>query len=820
MKKSLLILLAAVFVFTVSACDEDVLAEEVSLSEDSITLVEGDIQEIEASVEPDDADQEVVWESMNEDVALVNQDGEVYGEAPGYTVIRVTSAEDATVTAYLSVEVLAEPDYVAVDDPDVNMFTGETRAIDWEVELRDTDLPNKWSIDDLEFTSLDGDIVTVDDKGVLEAQAPGLVEVEVRAGSQFTYVEVFVNDTETTLMDELTPEDVVRDDMALPGSITLGPWNFSVDWSSSDDDVITDDGEVSRPDAEDGDAGVTLTAEAEGGPHDFTFEYPVTVEADMKLDEVIAAEDGDDVMTTGIVTGFSDHSTIYIEDAYGAFVIYDRDEDYIDDLNIGDYVYVEGERDVWNGLEQIGSLDALDVLESDVDLPDSVDYPYAEAAADEDFDALPYQAHRVNIPRLLIVDKGEDQFGNIDMDLYDPETGFEISIRYDDRLADSDDDADHLWGFEVGDTVNIVDMHLGWFHGPQLAYSSEDQVVECEDPIDEAEFIKYSVDPVWKAELGEAIADGADNVELPDTIDTPFGELDVAWDAPELDNNNNGEDNLIDENGDIERPHPGEEDGEAMLEATITDDNDLEEEVTLSFDVPAITYEEILDAYMYEEEPTQITETPVELPDEYEIDDYDYKGYTVENWELDIAWSFSAPEFEYGDDVIFEAVATFTDDNDFERDVTFEFEMDPVFAEPVFEGHIEDFENFDEPGTSYEDGTFTGVEDIEWTYEDARGDQGDNILTLRDDGDGKLSATIDGGIDYFSIEYTNTFSSPAGIEVYIDDDLVGTGEEVEDEWGTLEIEDLETEGTFDIRIETTNGQTNLRNLMWLPYEVD
>lgn len=134
--------------------------------------------------------------------------------------------------------------------------------------------------------------------------------------------------------------------------------------------------------------------------------------------------------------------------------------------------------------------------------------------------------------------------------------------------------------------------------------------------------------------------------------------------------------------------------------------------------------------------------------------------------------------------------------------------------------YTETFTAFPETSSSYLDGSYTGDNSIMWTYKEARGDQNidGDALCFAKSSNAYLSATISGGISSLSIEYKNAFSTAAGVEIYINDTLVGTSPEVSDKVATTYNLDLSAQnitGAFTITIKTTNGQLVIDNLTWV-----
>lgn len=104
-----------------------------------------------------------------------------------------------------------------------------------------------------------------------------------------------------------------------------------------------------------------------------------------------------------------------------------------------------------------------------------------------------------------------------------------------------------------------------------------------------------------------------------------------------------------------------------------------------------------------------------------------------------------------------------------------------VLATTTFAQTVETFDNA-EIGTSYADGSFTGVNGIEWTYTHSR-DEGDFAiegkgLMLRRAMDSSISGTITGGVGTLSFQYRKAFTggNERQLELYVNDVVVATSE--------------------------------------------
>jgi uncharacterized repeat protein (TIGR02543 family) len=145
--------------------------------------------------------------------------------------------------------------------------------------------------------------------------------------------------------------------------------------------------------------------------------------------------------------------------------------------------------------------------------------------------------------------------------------------------------------------------------------------------------------------------------------------------------------------------------------------------------------------------------------------------------------------------------------------------VDEAVAETTY---VETFNNFPETSSSYKTGSYLGDNSVTWSYTEARGDSSADVidgpgLMLAKSSTANISATIQGGISSFSIQYTNAFSTAAGVKVYINGTLIGTSPEANGSVLTYEISNINVTGEFTIEIMTTNGQLALDNLTWETY---
>lgn len=156
-----------------TACDRPELKEPVKIrlnKELMSNLYVGQTQRLEVSLTPNDAQVTLVWASDNEDVAVVDDEGNVTGVAPGTAEVTVT-AEDAV--AKCKVNVLAAiPEGIALNMDKLEMNIGQT----YQLEAILT--PDGARADDMQWNSSKESVATVED-GMVTAVSEGQTVITV-----------------------------------------------------------------------------------------------------------------------------------------------------------------------------------------------------------------------------------------------------------------------------------------------------------------------------------------------------------------------------------------------------------------------------------------------------------------------------------------------------------------------------------------------------------------------------------------------------------------------------------------------------------------
>ncbi len=264
----------------------------ITLDKNTLELKKGATAVLTATVEPSDADDKtVVWKSLNQDVATVDQNGKVPAVASGTAKITATAGGK---TAECTVTVTNPATKIEIDD--VTVLTGSEKEIVIKTTPTDAD-----DIGNVTYTSADETVAKVVDGKVIGVKA-GETTITATAGTLTAQFKVTVTDEEkpatsitldkTTLSVEMGKTDVLTATV-LPADTT-----DKVVWSSSNEAVATvENGKVTAVSG--GKAVITATA----GSVSATCEVTVTVPVEsVTLDkENISLEKGGSAVLTATV---------------------------------------------------------------------------------------------------------------------------------------------------------------------------------------------------------------------------------------------------------------------------------------------------------------------------------------------------------------------------------------------------------------------------------------------------------------------------------------------------------------------------------------
>ncbi|WP_396637175.1 Ig-like domain-containing protein [Maribacter sp. R77961] len=250
------------FVVT-SLCREPVLVTGIVLSEENISLEVGENITIDASVQPEDADDTLVnWSSSDENIANVNSDGTITAIAEGIATITATT-NDGDFTANVSVTVTS-PDIpvtgININPEAANLIIGET------INLSANVIPQNATNTQITWSSSDNTIATVDANGVVLAQAPGVATISAITAdgafedtSNITVEPNSIGVTGVTLNESSATLEIGQ---SIVLTATINPEDATdqtVQWSSSDETIATVDGNGEVIAVSEGTATITVT---------------------------------------------------------------------------------------------------------------------------------------------------------------------------------------------------------------------------------------------------------------------------------------------------------------------------------------------------------------------------------------------------------------------------------------------------------------------------------------------------------------------------------------------------------------------------------
>lgn len=178
---SMLAVIASAFVFT--ACGDDdpsdptVSLTSIALNKSAATLTAGETDTLRATFTPANAtDKSVEWTTSNAAVATVNAHGIVTAVAEGTANITVVSKANANIKAVCTVTVEAaevELTSIKLDKETLTLNPTETQTL--SVTLAPENATNK----NVEWTTSNAAVATVDANGLVTAVAEGIAEIIV-----------------------------------------------------------------------------------------------------------------------------------------------------------------------------------------------------------------------------------------------------------------------------------------------------------------------------------------------------------------------------------------------------------------------------------------------------------------------------------------------------------------------------------------------------------------------------------------------------------------------------------------------------------------
>ena len=261
-----------------------VLVERVSLSETTLTLVEGETKVLTAAIAPADAEnQSVTWSTSDKSVVTV-EDGTVTAIKAGEATVTVTANDKGSVKAECKVTVTAANvavTGVSLDKTTLTLAAGENAKL--SAKVTPANATNKR----VTWSSSDEAIATVDSEGKVTANAAGTATITAttKEGNKTATCTVTVTGTSVAVtgvsLDKTTLTLTKGKSAKLTATVApANATNKNVTWSSSNQAIATVDSEGDVRAMAVGIASITVTT-ADGNK---TAECKVTV---TEIDEIV-----------------------------------------------------------------------------------------------------------------------------------------------------------------------------------------------------------------------------------------------------------------------------------------------------------------------------------------------------------------------------------------------------------------------------------------------------------------------------------------------------------------------------------------------------
>ncbi|MDE6562582.1 MAG: Ig-like domain-containing protein, partial [Muribaculaceae bacterium] len=233
--------------------------ESITLSDTSLSLIEGDTATLTAAVTPDDAtDKTISWTSSDASVATVSANGEVTAVNAGTATI--TAATSNGMTATCTVTVAAK--IIDATDLTLSLNTAELKVGE-TVTLEATVIPDNATDKTVTWKSDNEEVATVDSNGMVTAVSLGEATITAACGQVTATCKVTVVPTpvESITLSATSLDLIAGETAALTATVTPeDATDKTITWTSDNEEVasVSESGEVIAVKA--GTATITVTS--------------------------------------------------------------------------------------------------------------------------------------------------------------------------------------------------------------------------------------------------------------------------------------------------------------------------------------------------------------------------------------------------------------------------------------------------------------------------------------------------------------------------------------------------------------------------------
>lgn len=228
----------------------------------SAIIKTGTTLQLNVIADPIDADFSLIWETSDDQIAIVEDNGLVKGLLPGNVIIKATSENGLTANS----SIIVESEVIEIEEIHLNVNYLEME-IGEEVILNASFIPENATETDLTWTSSNINVVKVDN-GIVKAQGEGYATITVMTSNELTATcDIVVTTNETTTVNPTSirlnsSEVIIKQGDFYYLTAFISPENAtnkSVVWSSSNPDILVVDSNGMVSALEDGEAIVTAS---------------------------------------------------------------------------------------------------------------------------------------------------------------------------------------------------------------------------------------------------------------------------------------------------------------------------------------------------------------------------------------------------------------------------------------------------------------------------------------------------------------------------------------------------------------------------------
>lgn len=212
----------------------------ITLSETETYVGKGKNKRLTATILPTSATQKkLLWESSDESIVIVDQDGNIHGVNLGTAIITATARDDGKVSATCKVTVVEETTKITLNQSIIRLMQNDTYQLTYTIE------PATASVKRVSWSTSDASVARVDSLGLVRAVGEGEATIRATAtDGSGVYAEctvivtplipvtsIQVNTTSTTML--------IGDTRTLTARVNPRNTTEGIRWVSSDTSIAT-----------------------------------------------------------------------------------------------------------------------------------------------------------------------------------------------------------------------------------------------------------------------------------------------------------------------------------------------------------------------------------------------------------------------------------------------------------------------------------------------------------------------------------------------------------------------------------------------------